>query len=235
MIKFRLYFDKDEETKWLNEMAEQGWAMEGFCLGFYTFDRCQPSEYLYQIDFADQFGHLSRNYREFMEEMSVEIVCQWGFWVILRKKSQEGPFELYTDVESAMEHYKKIRTMFKVVTIVEIICFFMEVIAALSGVVGALPLALMLLAFILVLMREISHINSILDELGKRMGRPSEGHGWRRRRPSLLLPAGMLLNAIALVLAHPQIPGSDPVKRILQITAIALMVAGIYRTARRSQ
>ena len=34
MIRFRLYFDKDAETKWLNEMAEQGWAMKHFFAGF---------------------------------------------------------------------------------------------------------------------------------------------------------------------------------------------------------
>ena len=34
MIRFRLYFDKDAETKWLNEMAEQGWAMKSFFAGF---------------------------------------------------------------------------------------------------------------------------------------------------------------------------------------------------------
>lgn len=27
MIKFRLYFDKDAETIWLNELAAKGWDM----------------------------------------------------------------------------------------------------------------------------------------------------------------------------------------------------------------
>lgn len=40
MIKFRLYFDKDAETIWLNELAAKGWAMifPGICLCF--FNRC---------------------------------------------------------------------------------------------------------------------------------------------------------------------------------------------------
>lgn len=233
MTKFKLLFNKDEETVWINDLAEQGWAMRSFFGGFYSFERCQPGEYIYQIDFADKFGHLSRDYRDFMEEMGVEIVCQWGFWVILRRHAQEGPFELYTDVESTMEHYRKIRTMFKVVTLFEIICFFVEMIAIFNGSVGILPAALIILALILVLMREISRINSILDELGKRQGQPAEGVGWRRRKPSLLLPAGMLLNAIALLISNVEIPGYDTVKHVLQVTAIVLMVVGIYRTAHR--
>ena len=47
MIRFRLYFDKDAETKWLNEMAEQGWAMKSFFTGFYSFERCEPGQYMY--------------------------------------------------------------------------------------------------------------------------------------------------------------------------------------------
>lgn len=30
MKKFKLYFDKDKEEKWLNEMSLQGWAMREF-------------------------------------------------------------------------------------------------------------------------------------------------------------------------------------------------------------
>ena len=233
MTKFKLLFNKDEETKWINDLAEQGWAMRSFFSGFYSFERCQPGEYLYQVDFADKFAHLSRDYRDFMEEMGVEIVCQWGFWVILRRHAQEGPFELYTDVESTIEHYRKIRNMFKIVTAFEIICFFVQMIAIFNGAVGILPAALIILALILVLMREITRINSILDKLGQRQGQPAEGVGWRRRRPSLLIPAGMFLNAIALLIANTEIPFCEPVRCVLQIAAMVLMVVGIYRTARR--
>lgn len=42
MIRFRLYFDKDKETAWLNEMSGCGWAMNGFFAGFYRFEKCEP-------------------------------------------------------------------------------------------------------------------------------------------------------------------------------------------------
>ena len=234
MIKFKLYLDKDEETRWLNAMAEQGWAVKRFFLGFYIFCRCKPGEYLYQIDFADQFGYLSQTYRDFMEEMGVEIVCQWGFWVILRRRVEEGPFELYSDVESAMNHYRKIRTMFKIVTAIEIMCFLVEIVVILEGAVNLLPLAMIIAAFILALVTEISRINDILAKLGERSGQPAEGSGWRRRRPSMFLPAGMLLNALALLLPRAgTFPWYNTVGRVLQIAAIVLMLLGIYRTARR--
>lgn len=49
MIKFKLYFDKDAETKWLNQMAAEGWAMTGFFAGFYTFEKCEKGKYIYQV------------------------------------------------------------------------------------------------------------------------------------------------------------------------------------------
>ena len=118
MIKFRLYWDKDKETVWLNDMAAKGYAMTGFFAGFYTFEKCEPGEYTYQIDFGDKFGSVTNDYREFMEETGVEIVQTWGFWVILRKKTADGPFVLYTDVDSQITHYTKIRNMFKVAAII---------------------------------------------------------------------------------------------------------------------
>ena len=33
MIRFRLYYDKDKETEWLNEMAADGWALKSFFAG----------------------------------------------------------------------------------------------------------------------------------------------------------------------------------------------------------
>ncbi len=52
MIRFRLYFDKDKETAWLNEMAAQGWAVKSFFAGFFQFEACEKGEYVYQIDFG---------------------------------------------------------------------------------------------------------------------------------------------------------------------------------------
>ena len=55
MIRFRLYFDKDKETAWLNEMAAQGWAVKSFFAGFFQFEACEKGEYVYQIDLGSCF------------------------------------------------------------------------------------------------------------------------------------------------------------------------------------
>ncbi len=130
MIKFMMTFDKDKEAKWLTEMANEGWAMKSFFAGFYTFEKCEKGEYQYQVDFCDKVLAVSKDYREFMADNDVEIVQQWGFWVILRKLSSKGEFELYTDVDSQIEHYKKILTMFRAVTLIEFLLLLYETYAA---------------------------------------------------------------------------------------------------------
>ena len=53
MKRFRMYYDKDAEEVWLNEMCQKGWAMTSFFAGLYTFAPCQPGEYIYQIDMPE--------------------------------------------------------------------------------------------------------------------------------------------------------------------------------------
>ena len=129
LIRWKLYFDKDIEQEWLNEMAEKGWSMSAFFAGRYTFERTQPGEYLYQVELLSQKMGEKRRYLSFLrEEMGVEIVQEWGVWVFLRKKASEGSFELYTDYQSKAEHYGKIARMFFAVSGLEFVIGLFEMI-----------------------------------------------------------------------------------------------------------
>lgn len=125
MRKFRLYFDKDKEEAWLNEMCGQGWAMTGFFLGIYTFEPCEPGKYTYQIDMPAEIGkgkikdQATREYIDFVESTGAEYVCTWAFWVIFRKETAKGEFKLYTDAESQIRLYQRIRWLFFIVGILE--------------------------------------------------------------------------------------------------------------------
>ncbi len=48
--RWKLYFDKDLEESWLNQLAQQGWGLTSFCLGRYTFEPIEPGEYIYRVD-----------------------------------------------------------------------------------------------------------------------------------------------------------------------------------------
>ena len=169
MIKFKLYFDKDKETQWLNEMSQKGWAMTGFFAGFYRFEQCENGKYTYQIDFGNEFFSVSDDYREFMSDSDIEIIQSWGFWVFLRKLSSEGEFQLYTDVDSQIEHYKKIRNMFKAVTVIELICLFIELFSAsMTNSPLLWSFVFLILAIIIAFFNITNRTNDIIHELTER-------------------------------------------------------------------
>ena len=123
--KFKVLFDKDYEQDWLNEMCAQGWALESFFAGLYTFIPCEPGEYIYQIDLLPGMGLKPEDpegYVTFMEETGVEVLQLWGRWSILRKRSEEGPFEIYTDAFSQIQLYNRIRKMFGWALGIELLC-----------------------------------------------------------------------------------------------------------------
>lgn len=228
MIRFKLYFDKDKETKWLNDMADQGWAMNGFFAGFYRFEPCEKGKYSYQIDFGNEFFSVSNDYREFMSDSDIEIIQSWGFWVFLRKLSSEGEFQLYTDVDSQIEHYKKIRNMFKAVTVIELICLFIELFSASMTKSPLLwSFVFLILAIIIAFFNITNRTNDIIHELTERKTGIEEP---RSRSISIFLIIGLLLNSCVLMMKD-SIPSY--IVCPLQLIVIALMLVGVYQTARK--
>ena len=228
MIKFKLYFDKDKETQWLNEMSQKGWAMTGFFAGFYRFEPCEKGKYTYQIDFGNEFFSVSDDYREFMSDSDIEIIQSWGFCVFLRKLSSEGEFQLYTDVDSQIEHYKKIRNMFKAVTVIELICLFIELFSAsMTNSPLLWSFVFLILAIIIAFFNITNRTNDIIHELTERKTGIEEP---RSRSISIFLIIGLLLNSCVLMMKD-SIPSY--IVCPLQLIVIVLMLVGVYQTARK--
>ena len=228
MIKFKLYFDKDKETQWLNEMSQKGWAMTGFFAGFYRFEPCEKGKYSYQIDFGNEFFSVSDDYREFMSDSDIEIIQSWGFWVFLRKLSSEGEFQLYTDVDSQIEHYKKMRNMFKAVTVIELICLFIELFSAsMTNSPLLWSFVFLILAIIIAFFNITNRTNDIIHELTERKTGIEEP---RSKSISIFLIIGLLLNSCVLMMKD-SIPSY--IVCPLQLIVIVLMLVGVYQTARK--
>lgn len=115
MIKFRLYFDKDKEEAFLNKMVSKGYAMRRGLLGIYCFDKCDIGEYTYRIELMKfKKSEQEKDYKEMIIETGVEPVQSNKPWIYFRKK---GEFQLYTDNESKIEHYSRIKKNFINLTI----------------------------------------------------------------------------------------------------------------------
>ena len=105
--KIFLVWNYDKEEEWLNEMAMNGWTLTavGFCN--YTFVKTEPGEYNIRMEMRPH----DDGYLEFLRENDVEFVGRILQWHYYRKKTSLGPFELYSDIESRIQHMDRIGKM----------------------------------------------------------------------------------------------------------------------------
>lgn len=201
---------------------------ERFFAGFYRFEKCEPGEYTYQIDFGDELYSVSDEYRGLMEDIGAEIVALWGYWIILRKPAAEGPFELYTDPESMIEHYTKIRRMFKAVTMLELIVLFIEIGCGMSGNMFGWAFAVLIAAMVLVCINAVIRTNEVIAELEERKSEIAAEKN--SRYISVLLPIGLLLNS-GMIMIDESV--SSFISYPLHIFAILMMAVGLVQTMRK--
>ena len=111
---WKLFFawDYEKEETWLNQMAARGLHFIEYTFpGRYTFEEGAPGEYIYRLEYLKGRYEEDRNYIEFLNETGVEQVTQFLRWGYFRKKSAEGPFELYSDIDSRIGHYRRISSL----------------------------------------------------------------------------------------------------------------------------
>lgn len=116
----RLFFvwDFEKQVSWLNEMAEKGLNLVEVGFGRYTFKEGTPGEYCYRMEWLKKMPSHPESiaYIRFMEETGAEYVSSFKKWVYLRKKTSEGAFDIFSDLDSHMDHLKRL--------IVLILCLF---------------------------------------------------------------------------------------------------------------
>jgi hypothetical protein len=106
-VVFKGYSDFEKEERWLNEMAAKGLDLVGWYPYIYLFETGEPGAWTYRSGVLPHPD--SRQYREFMADAGVETVAAFNRAAIFRKRTVEGPFELFSDTESRIAHYQSIR------------------------------------------------------------------------------------------------------------------------------
>lgn len=110
VYKMLFIWDWEEEERWLNEMAAQGWHFVKYSFPFrYTFERGEPGAYQYCLQALEhKIGSMeSQNYIAFLRDMNIEVVDSYLYWVYFRKPADGQPFEIFSDVESKMNHMRR--------------------------------------------------------------------------------------------------------------------------------
>jgi len=104
-VIWRPYWNYENEEKWLNEMAAKGWMLTDYTWCRYVFQEAPAGKYIYRIELLENVhSHPeSQRYLRFLEEAGIEYVTHYIRWVYLRKKAVDGPFDLYTDLDSKIK------------------------------------------------------------------------------------------------------------------------------------
>lgn len=100
----------EEEEAWLNQMAAEGWVLEEVHFFRYGFTRCQPGEYILRLEMMNGSPAMDENqeYIWFVRGTGAEYVGKLKNWVYFRKKAAEGPFELFSDLDSRLAHVERV-------------------------------------------------------------------------------------------------------------------------------
>ena len=109
-IIWKVYMDFEKEERWLNEMSAMGLSMSDYSWCRYAFEETPKNEYTYRIELLKYLpSHPeSTAYIRFLEENGVQCIATYWRWIYLRKKTSEGPFDVYSDNESKIRHYKRV-------------------------------------------------------------------------------------------------------------------------------
>lgn len=110
---FKLFVDFEKEERWLNEMSAKGLQMSSYYFGQYVFEDGQPGEYTYRLELLESHPRSGEGmaYIRFMEDAGVECVDTFWRWAYFRKKTADGPFDLFTDAQSKIRHYRRVATV----------------------------------------------------------------------------------------------------------------------------
>ena len=103
-------WDFEKEEKWLSECAAKGLALVSVGLCRYDFEECTPGAYQVRMELLDNrpFHPESMQYLRFLEETGAEHVGSYMNWVYLRRPSELGAFDLFSDNASRVRHLGRI-------------------------------------------------------------------------------------------------------------------------------
>ena len=103
---FSYALDPERVEEQVNRMAKKGWLLEHFGALVSTYRRGKAGEYKYRVQ-VKEAGMDRLTYTAELAEFGIEEVGGTGDLLILRKRADSTPFELYSDLDSRIAQRKK--------------------------------------------------------------------------------------------------------------------------------
>ena len=113
--------DYEREALYLREMHAQGWKLKEVSYSNlvvavkYTFEKCQPEQVVYQLDFYPMKKSERASYLQLFKDCGWEHITNFNGFSYFRKPysqiESDAEFEIYNDAAGKLAMVKKILTM----------------------------------------------------------------------------------------------------------------------------
>ncbi|MDE6729984.1 MAG: DUF2812 domain-containing protein [Oscillospiraceae bacterium] len=110
-IKLFLLSDYEKEEAYLTEMHRTGWKLKNISYGIYTFEKCEPENVIYRLDFAEDKEKDLSCYIAMFGEYGWEYIQDVNGYSYFRKRTNrlaEEDTEIFSDSESRLAMMKNI-------------------------------------------------------------------------------------------------------------------------------
>lgn len=158
-VVHRLYWDFEKEERWLNEMAARGEDLVRYRPGSYHFEEGEPGAWVYRIQLLPNGpgSEAGRDYLAFLRGTGVEVVSTHLRWAYLRRPAALGPFELFSDLESRIGHYRGVLTLFTIIIAALVPAAVSDILSlrGSGGLVFLVPLAIVAAAWAVLAVQDV--------------------------------------------------------------------------------
>lgn len=100
--------DPERLERQLDSLSAEGWQLEGTGWLSFRYRRGAPNEYRYRVQYLYESRDGQRDdYVRGLAELGVEPVMDIGSFLILRRRNDGTPFELFSDLDSRITSEKR--------------------------------------------------------------------------------------------------------------------------------
>ena len=173
MKKFRIFYDKEQETEWLDSLSEKGFQLKSFKVGMYEFEERDPGTYYYRVELIDRANFDLDTYTKALQPAGIEVISHFGNYVYLRKLKESGPFQITTPIADQIAQYNRIGLVFIAMMFVEFLAGLVEL---LGGILSHRPLPFIIGAVLII--AGITFLRIVI-RIGKKVNALERKAGWR--------------------------------------------------------
>ncbi len=141
LFRFFTLFEYEEEEAFLENQHKNGWKVTGYKLpGFYKFEKWEPEDMTYRIDFTNENGSRNAEYRQMFADNGWEFLWSVNGFSIFRKvraSASKSNNEIFTDNTSKLQMLQKIQKRRLLPVIIIFLCAVLpNFVKGLYGVFG---------------------------------------------------------------------------------------------------